>query len=143
MSCTRYNELTCVTCYNEPYNELYNNLVLSNRIKDAGIAIRHLRERILFHTAGSRNGLKALDRKGTRPKMDQFEPTTVKIRVSTFWRSGNPKFSRRRPMPACSPVSFKQSRHVFAIFGRASSQIFKKIQKMWVLARWALTLVLL
>ena len=30
---------------------------LSTRIKDAGIAIRHLRGRILFYTAGSRNGL--------------------------------------------------------------------------------------
>ena len=28
---------------------------LSTRIKDAGIAIRHLRERTLFYTAGSRN----------------------------------------------------------------------------------------
>ena len=27
----------------------------STRIKDAGIAIRHLRERILFYTAGLRN----------------------------------------------------------------------------------------
>ena len=30
---------------------------LSTRIKDAGIAIRHSRGRILFYTAGSRNGL--------------------------------------------------------------------------------------
>ena len=29
----------------------------STRIKDAGIAIRHSRGRILFYTAGSRNGL--------------------------------------------------------------------------------------
>ena len=31
------------------------------RIKEAGIAIRHLRGRILFYTAGSRNGLAGLD----------------------------------------------------------------------------------
>ena len=30
---------------------------MSTRIKDAGIAIRHSRGRILFYTAGSRNGL--------------------------------------------------------------------------------------
>ena len=33
---------------------------LSTRIKDAGIAIRHSRGRILFHTAGSRNGLEGV-----------------------------------------------------------------------------------
>ena len=32
-------------------------LGFSTRIKDAGIAIRHSRERILFYTAGSRDGL--------------------------------------------------------------------------------------
>ena len=31
---------------------------LSTGIKDAGIAVRHSRGRILFYTAGSRNGLK-------------------------------------------------------------------------------------
>ena len=31
------------------------NIVFSTRIKDAGIAIRHSRERILFYTAGCRN----------------------------------------------------------------------------------------
>ena len=36
-------------------------LVLSTRIKDAGIAIRHSRGGILFYTAGSRNGLKGVD----------------------------------------------------------------------------------
>ena len=33
----------------------------STRIKDAGIAIRHSREGILFYTAGSRNGLEGVD----------------------------------------------------------------------------------
>ena len=40
-------------------------LQLSTRIKDAGIAIRHSRGRILFYTAGSRNGLEGLGGKGT------------------------------------------------------------------------------
>ena len=34
---------------------------MSTRIKDAGIAIRHWRETILFYTAGSRNGLEGVD----------------------------------------------------------------------------------
>ena len=33
------------------------SMPLSTRIKDAGIAIRHSRGRILFYTAGSGNGL--------------------------------------------------------------------------------------
>ena len=37
------------------------SLPSSTRIKDAGIAIRHSREGILFYTAGSRNGLKGVD----------------------------------------------------------------------------------
>ena len=36
-------------------------MILSTRIKDAGTAIRHSGERILFYTAGSRNGLKGVD----------------------------------------------------------------------------------
>ena len=43
-------------------------LELSTRIKDAGIAIRHLRGRILFYTAGSRNGLERVGGKSTRLK---------------------------------------------------------------------------
>ena len=38
---------------------------LSTRIKDAGIAIRHSREGILFYTAGSRNGLRGGGHRGT------------------------------------------------------------------------------
>ena len=34
---------------------------LSTRIKDAGIAIRHSQERILFYTAGSRNGFQGME----------------------------------------------------------------------------------
>ena len=34
--------------------------LLSTRIEDVGIAIRHLRGRILFYNAGSRNGLKGV-----------------------------------------------------------------------------------
>ena len=37
-----------------------NKLEFSTRIKDAGIAIRHSRGRILFYTAGSRNGLEGV-----------------------------------------------------------------------------------
>ena len=33
----------------------------STRIKDAGMAIRHLRGRILFYTAGSRNALEGME----------------------------------------------------------------------------------
>ena len=40
--------------------------LLSTRIKDAGIAIRHSRGRILFYTAGSRNGLPAMERTSKR-----------------------------------------------------------------------------
>ena len=36
----------------------------STRIKDAGIAIRHSQERILFYTAGSRNGLEGVGCRG-------------------------------------------------------------------------------
>ena len=39
----------------------------STRIKDAGIAVRHSQGRILFYTAGSRNGLEGLDGNGPRP----------------------------------------------------------------------------
>ena len=41
-------------------------------------------------------------------KMQQFSSKSTKVKVSTFWMSEIPKFSRRKPMPACSPVSFKQ-----------------------------------
>ena len=143
---------------------------LSTRIKDAGIAIRHSRGRILFYTAGSRNGLKGVDVGGTHSKkrklslrkrhffvtsieqyiedvkqkekdvpdlleaimkapglvkeeirqilmkMSQFRPEIPKIRVCTFQMSGkitdSSKTSPRAPL--------------FAIFGRASGQIFKK-----------------
>ena len=40
-------------------------------------------------------------------KLSQLGPKIIKIRVSTFWDSGNLTDSRRRPMPACSLVSFK------------------------------------
>ena len=43
-------------------------LMLSTRIKDAGIAIRHSRGRILFYTAGSRNGLEGVDGNGIHTK---------------------------------------------------------------------------
>ena len=46
-------------------------------------------------------------------KMGQFRPKINEIRVSTFWRSGNPMFSHRRPMPACSPVSFEHPQPFF------------------------------
>ena len=46
-------------------------------------------------------------------KMDQFRPEITKIKVSTFWMSGKSTDSRRRPIPASSLVSFKQSRLSF------------------------------
>ena len=63
-----------------------------------------------FYTAGSRHGLEGVGCRVSPYKMGQFMGKITEFRVSTFWRSGNPMFSRRRPMPACSPVSFKQSR---------------------------------
>ena len=38
----------------------------STRIKDAGIAIRHSQGRILFYTAGSRNGLEGVGGRGPK-----------------------------------------------------------------------------
>ena len=38
----------------------------STRIKDAGIAMRHSRGRILFYTAGSRNGLEGVGGRGPK-----------------------------------------------------------------------------
>ena len=43
---------------------------LSTRIKDAGIAIRHSHGRILFHTAGSRNGVERVGGDGPRHKKE-------------------------------------------------------------------------
>ena len=37
-----------------------------------------------------------------------FDSKISKIKVSTFWISGDPKFSRRRPTQPSRPVSFKQ-----------------------------------
>ena len=39
-------------------------------------------------------------------KLSQFRPEITKIRVSTFWRSGNLMDSRRRPTQPSRPVSF-------------------------------------
>ena len=61
--------------------------------------------------------------------MNQFRRKISKIKGSTFRMSGKSTDSRRRPMPACSLLSFKQSRLSFAIFGRDSGQTFEKIYK--------------
>ena len=82
---------------------------LSTRIKDAGIAIRHSRGYIISVLQGPER----VGSGGTRREMDQFRSKITKIRVSTLRMSGIRIFSRRRPMPACSPVSFKQSRILF------------------------------
>ena len=71
-------------------------------------------------------------------KTRKFRQKITKIKVSTFWKSGKSSDSRWRPMPACSPVSFKQSRLSFCDI---PGQIFEKIQKVRVLAGRALTLV--
>ena len=57
----------CCSMYDCTGDLLRASLVwaLSTRIKDAGIAIRHSRGRILFYTAGSRNGLEGVDNRGT------------------------------------------------------------------------------
>ena len=62
-----------------PLQNLRFAKVSLTRIKDVGIAIRHSRGRILVYTAGSRNGLKGLDREGTHPKMNHFERKITKI----------------------------------------------------------------
>ena len=46
--------------------------------------------------------------------MFQFRTKITKTKVPAFRRSGKLTDSRRRPMPACSPVSFKQSRLSFS-----------------------------
>ena len=149
------------------------------RIKDAGIAIRHSRGRILFYTAGSRNELKGVDTGGHRVALDtkrklyprkihlfvieksiedvkqndkrvpdlleaimrptdpvkeelrrtlcnvtKFRPEIIsKIRVCTFQMFGK--------IPDSANVAFKavtltHPHPFFAIFGRASGQIFEK-----------------
>ena len=42
----------------------YHWIAFSTRIKDAGIAVRHSRGRILFYTAGSGDGLEGVARHG-------------------------------------------------------------------------------
>ena len=51
---------------------LSSSVFLSTRIKDAGIAVRHSRGRILFYSAGSRNGLEGVDTvcPGTQKQVD-------------------------------------------------------------------------
>ena len=61
-----------------------DTLDLSTRIKDAGIAIRHSRGRILFYTAGSRNGLEGLDGNGVRPKFMKKEFQIMKKGFASF-----------------------------------------------------------
>ena len=41
-------------------------------------------------------------------KMSQYRSEILKIRASTFWMSGKLTDSRQRPMPAFSPLGFKQ-----------------------------------
>ena len=61
-----------------------NEPPLSTRIKDAGVAIRHSQGRILFYTAGSRNGLEGLGGKGVRPKFMKKEFQIIQKGVRTF-----------------------------------------------------------
>ena len=55
----------------------------STRIKDAGIALRHSRGRILFYTAGSRNGLEGFEGGGYTYKIMKKEPRTIKKGLAT------------------------------------------------------------
>ena len=54
---------------------------LSTRIKDAGIAIRHSRGRILFSTAGSRNGLEGV---GSQDIHTQKQVVPEKMRLFCY-----------------------------------------------------------
>ena len=63
------------------------SLALSTRIKDAGIAIRHSRGRILFYTAGSRNGLKGV-RTGGRGHTKEVVPETTMLLYTAGSRDG-------------------------------------------------------
>merc|ERR1711965_190764 len=84
---------------------------LSTRIKDAGIASRHSRGYIISILQGLETGWRGMKwcvHSQEIVKMGQFRFKITKIKVSTFWMSGKSTDSRRRPMPACSLVSFKQ-----------------------------------
>ena len=106
--CCRFEYRSNYQCNTEAHS--------STRIKDAGIAIRHSRGYIISILQGLEVGWRGWKRCVHRQeiiKMVQFRPKITKIKVSTFWMSGKSTDSRRRPMPACSRVSFKQSRLSF------------------------------
>ena len=48
-----------------------------------------------------------------------------------FLDSGNPKFSRWRPMQACSPVSFKQPQVTLQYLSALAAKYSKKYKKQW------------
>ena len=94
-----------------PRNIQKNLQIYSTRIKDAGIAIRHSRGYIISILQGLEmgwRGMKWCVHSQEIVKMGQFRLKIIKIKVSTFWMSGKSTDSRRRPMPAFSPVGFKQ-----------------------------------
>ena len=73
---------TCGRC--QRWLEECTVLMFSTRIKDAGIAIRHLRGRILFYTAGSGNGLERLGGKDVRTKFMKKESQIIQKGFATF-----------------------------------------------------------
>ena len=75
--------LACVDDSCAPINEQLTrkSRKCSTRIKDAGIAIRHSQGRILFYTAGSRNGLKGLGSKDARAKWVNLDSKSSKSRI--------------------------------------------------------------
>ena len=58
-------------------------------------------------------------------KMSQLRPKITKIKICTFQRSGKILDSAN---VATAPVTLTPSDAFFAIFGRASGQIFQKIR---------------
>ena len=66
----------------------FGRVMSSTRIKDAGIAIRHSRGRILFYTAGSRNGLEGVGERGTKDKKLNFQAV---IKSAASAASRNPR----------------------------------------------------
>ena len=97
----------------------------STHIKDVGIAIRHSRGYIISILLGLEVSWRGWNRGVHRQeiiKTAQFRAKITKIKVLTFWMSGESTDSRRRPMPACSPVSFKQSRLPFYDIARPNIQ---------------------
>ena len=124
----------------EKYLINYLSGLFITRIEDAGIAICHLRGYIISIQQGPEMDLRRVTRCVHRQgiiKMYQFRPNITKIMVSTFWRPGKSTRSRRRPMPACSLVSFKHPRPFFRNISRWRPNLRKQYQTyIWFGPLW-------